>query len=215
MSFTYATLKTAIQDYMENDETTFANNLDVFIKDIEEDILKNVELLSYRKNVTGTAASGTPYLGMPSDYLSAFSLAVISSSIYYYLLLKHPSFMRDYTPNASTTGRPKYYAQFDNDTFIIAPTPDENYTFELHYFYRPASLTAGASDGTTYLSTNAPNVLLSGCLLQAALFMKVDPAEITVYQQNYDRELGQLKNWAEGRQTQEEFRYDRRRQQSP
>ena len=125
MSFTYATLKTAIQDYMENDETTFANNLDVFIKDIEEDILKNVELLSYRKNVTGTAASGTPYLGMPSDYLSAFSLAVISSSIYYYLLLKHPSFMRDYTPNASTTGRPKYYAQFDNVTFIIAPTPDE------------------------------------------------------------------------------------------
>ena len=62
MSFTYATLKTAIQDYMENDETTFTNNLDVFIKDIEEDILKNVELLSYRKNVTGTAASGTPYL---------------------------------------------------------------------------------------------------------------------------------------------------------
>ena len=116
--------------------------------------------------------------------------------------------MRDYTPNASTTGRPKYYAQFDNDTFIIAPTPDENYTFELHYFYRPASLTAGASDGTTYLSTNAPNALLSGCLLQAALFMKVDPAEIAVYQQNYDRELGQLKNWAEGRQTQEEFRYD-------
>ena len=215
MSFTYATLKTAIQDYMENDETTFANNLDVFIKDIEEDILKNVELLSYRKNVTGTAASGTPYLGMPSDYLSAFSLAVISSSIYYYLLLKHPSFMRDYTPNASTTGRPKYYAQFDNDTFIIAPTPDENYTFELHYFYRPDSLTAGASDGTTYLSTNAPNTLLSGCLLQAALFMKVDPAEIAVYQQNYDRELGQLKNWAEGRQTQEEFRYDRIRQQSP
>ena len=123
--------------------------------------------------------------------------------------------MRDYTPNASTTGRPKYYAQYDNDTFIIAPTPDENYTFELHYFYRPASLTAGASDGTTYLSTNAPNTLLSGCLLQAALFMKVDPAEIAVYQQNYDRELGQLKNWAEGRQTQEEFRYDRIRQQSP
>ena len=86
MSFTYATLKTAIQDYMENDETTFTNNLDVFIKDIEEDILKNVELLSYRKNVTGTATSGSAYLGMPSDYLSSFSLAVISSSIYYYLL---------------------------------------------------------------------------------------------------------------------------------
>ena len=147
MAFTYATLKTAIQDYMDNDETTFANNLDNFIKTTEEDILKNVELNFYRKNVTGTATSGNAYLGVPSDFLAPFSLAVISSSVYYYLLLKHPSFIRDYTPNASTTGQPKYYGEFDNDTFILAPTPDDNYSFELHYFYRPTSLTAGASDG--------------------------------------------------------------------
>ena len=119
MAFTYATLKTAIQDYMDNDETTFANNLDNFIKATEEDILKNVELNFYRKNVTGTATSGSQYLGTPTDFLAPFSLAVINSSVYYYLLLKHPSFMRDYTPNASTTGQPKYYGEFDNDTFIL------------------------------------------------------------------------------------------------
>ena len=95
MAFTYATLKTAIQDYMDNDETTFANNLDNLIKTTEEDILKNVELNFYRKNVTGTATSGNAYLGVPSDFLAPFSLAVISSSVYYYLLLKHPSFIRD------------------------------------------------------------------------------------------------------------------------
>jgi len=211
MSFTYATLKTAIQDYMENDETTFTNNLDNFIKNTEEDILKNVELNYYRKNVTGTATSGSAYLGMPSDFLAPFSLAVISSSVYYYLLLKHPSFMRDYTPNASTTGQPKYYGEFDNDTFILAPTPDDNYTFELHYFYRPTSLTAGAADGTTYLSTNMPNVMLAGSLLQAAIFMKLDAAEIGTYKQNYAKELTQLKSWAEGKTTTEQMRYDKTR----
>ena len=210
MSFTYATLKTSIQDYMEDSGTTFANNLDNFIKVTEEDILKNVEHY-YKKNVTGTASSGNAYLGMPSDFLSAFSLAVISSSVYTYLLLKHPSFIRDYTPNASTTGTPKYYADFDNDTFILAPTPDEDYSFELHYFYRPNSLTAGASDGTTYLSINAPNVLLSGCLLQAALFMKLDQTEVGTYKQNYDKEMMQFKVWAEGRNTKEEMRYDKTR----
>ena len=211
MAFTYATLKTAIQDYMENDETTFANNLDNFIKNTEEDILKNVELNYYRKNVTGTATSGSQYLGTPTDFLAPFSLAVINSSVYYYLLLKHPSFMRDYTPNASTTGQPKYYGEFDNDTFILAPTPDDNYTFELHYFYRPTSLTAGASDGTTYLSNNMPNVMLAGSLLQAAIFMKLDAAEIGTYKQNYAKELTQLKSWAEGKTTKEEMRYDKTR----
>ena len=211
MAFTYATLKTAIQDYMDNDETTFANNLDNFIKNTEEDILKNVELNYYKKNVTGTATSGSSYLGMPSDFLAPFSLAVISSSVYYYLLLKHPSFIRDYTPNASTTGQPKYYGEFDNDTFILAPTPDDNYTFELHYFYRPTSLTAGASDGTTYLSNNMPNVMLAGSLLQAAVFMKLDAAEMGTYKQNYDKEMMQLKSWAEGKTTKEEMRYDKTR----
>ena len=211
MAFTYATLKTAIQDYMDNDETTFANNLDNFIKTTEEDILNNVELNFYRKNVTGTATSGNAYLGVPSDFLAPFSLAVISSSVYYYLLLKHPSFIRDYTPNASTTGQPKYYGEFDNDTFILAPTPDDNYSFELHYFYRPTSLTAGASDGTTYLSTNMPNVMLSGSLLQAAIFMKLDAAETGTYKQNYDQDIMQLKSWAEGKTTKEEMRYDKTR----
>ena len=211
MAFTYATLKTAIQDYMDNDETTFANNLDNFIKTTEEDILKNVELNFYRKNVTGTATSGNAYLGVPSDFLAPFSLAVISSSVYYYLLLKHPSFIRDYTPNASTTGQPKYYGEFDNDTFILAPTPDDNYSFELHYFYRPTSLTAGASDGTTYLSTNMPNVMLAGSLLQAAIFMKLDAAETGTYKQNYDQDIMQLKSWAEGKTTKEEMRYDKTR----
>jgi hypothetical protein len=64
-----------------------------------------------------------------------------------FLLFKDLDFVQTYTPDASTTGQPKYYAQFDVDNFIIAPTPDANYTVDIHYLYRPASLTAGADSG--------------------------------------------------------------------
>ena len=134
MSWTYSSLKTAIQDYSESTESTFVTHLDDFIKTSEERILKSVQLDDFIKNVTGTATASSAYLGAPTDFLSPFSLAVIdSSSNYNYLLLKHPSFIRDYTPASATTGTPKYYAEFDENTFILAPTPNSNYTFEQTY----------------------------------------------------------------------------------
>ena len=211
MSFTYSQLKTAIQNYMDNSETTFVNTLDTFIQNAEEDILKSVEMLGWRKNVTGTANSGNAYLAMPSDYLSSYSLAVISSSVYYYLQLKHPSFIRDYTPNASTTGRPKYYAKFDEDTFMLATTPDAVYTFELHYWSRPDSLTTKGDSGTTYVSTEASDALLYGCLVEAGKIMKLDPQEQARYEQEYQKKIVLLKVWCEGKQSQDEARFDRRR----
>mgnify|MGYP003656796387 CR=1 FL=1 len=214
MAFTYSGLKTAIQEYMENDETTFTSSLNTFIKNAEERILKEVELLGFRKNVTGTLASGNPYLAMPSDYLSSFSLAVIDSdSNYNYLLLKHVSFIREYTPAAATSGTPKYYAQFSSDSFIVAPTPSAALTMELHYWYQPTSLTSGAESGTTYISNYAPDALLYGSLLEAAVFMKLSPEDFSIYQDRYDREMVRLKNWAEGKNPRSEARYDRVRTQ--
>jgi len=207
MSFTYDTLKTAIQDYSESAETTFVNNLPLFIKEAEERILKTVELPVFRKNVTGTASSGNTYLGAPTDFLAPFSLAVISSSVYTYLYFKHVSFIRDYTPNASTTGAPLYYAQFDDDTFILAPTPDADYDFELHYKYRPTSLTEGAADGTTWLSTNAPDAMLYGSLVEAATFLK-SPEELSIYEQRFQGGVMGLKKLGEAYGTRDEFRYD-------
>tara|TARA_R110002020_G_scaffold166910_1_gene355100 strand:+ start:317 stop:964 length:648 start_codon:yes stop_codon:yes gene_type:complete len=211
MSFTYSSLKTAIQNYLDNSETTFVDTLDTFIKNAEEDIIKNVEMLGWRNNVTGTATTGSAYLGMPSDYLSPYSLAVISSNVHYYLQLKHVTFIRDYTPAAATTGRPKYYGQFDQDTFILAPTPDATYTFELHYLSRPSSLTAQGDSGTTYISVEASDTLLYGCLTEAARFMKLDQSEIGMLENEYMQRLARLKNWSEGKQSREETRYDRLR----
>jgi hypothetical protein len=208
--FTYSELKTTIQNYVDSSETTFVNTLNTIIEQGEERILKGVWLDNFKKNVTGTATSGTPYLGMPTDFLAPFSLSVIDSNTYYFLNLKQVSFMRSYKPTTtgSVTGRPKYYAEFDSDSFIIAPTPDSNYTFELHYFYRPASLTAAGDSGSTWLSTNAPIALLYACLTEAAIFLKMDPAEIATYDQRFENALARLKNTAEGAGTQSQYRYD-------
>ena len=134
-------------------------------------------------------------------------MSVISSSVYHYLLFKHVSFVRDYTPNSSTTGLPKYYALFDDTTFILAPTPDSGYTFELHYKYRPASLTAGADSGTTWLSTNAPDALFYGTLVEAATFLKT-PEEVGQYEQRFVSATAALKRLGEGYGARDEFRYD-------
>ena len=95
MSWTYTTLKTAIGDYVESDDTTFTNNLPVFIKEAEERILKNVQIPVFRKNVTGGGTSGNTYLATPTDYLTPLSLAVLDSdSNYTYLLLKQVTYTR-------------------------------------------------------------------------------------------------------------------------
>ena len=105
--FTYSGLKTAVQNYLDNDETTFTSTLDTFIQQTEERILKSVQLPVFRKNVTGSGSSDNTYLATPSDYLSPYSLAVVDSdSNYSYLLLKHVTWIRDYTPAVATTGEP-------------------------------------------------------------------------------------------------------------
>jgi len=209
MSFTYGTLKTTVQNYLDTEETAFVATLPTFITTAEERILKGVNLNVFRKNVTGTATASNTYLATPSDFLSPYSLAVIdSSNNYNYLLLKHVSFIRDYTPNASTTGEPLYYGLFDDNTFILAPTPNSNYTFELHYYYRPASVTSLASDGKSWLSDNAPNALLYGALVEAAVYMKQDPNTIGLYESKFQEALVLLKSLGEFKNMRDESRND-------
>ena len=207
MSFTYSTLKTAIQDYAENTETTFVNHLDDFIKASEERLLKTVELSYFRKNVTGTLSSSNEFLAVPTDYLASFSLSYTnSSSEKVFLEIKDTDFVQSYNPNQATTGSPKYYAVFDVDHFIIAPTPDSGYAVELHYYYRPASLTAGSDSGTTWLSENTPYALLYGSLVEASVFMKSEQDMMAVYEKRFTQALVEAKQLGEARAPTDEFR---------
>ena len=212
MSFTYSGLKTAVQNYMDNSETTFVNTLDTFIQQAENRIFNTIELNVFRKNVTGTAASGNTYLSAPTDFVAPLSLAVLdSSNNYTYLLLKHPSFMRSYIKTAATTGTPKYYGQFDDDTFILAPAPNANLTFELHYLYEPNSLTTTGDSGTTWVSKNAPDLLLYGSLVEASIFLKQDLNETNMFESRFQENLVRVKELMEGRSTRDENRFDRQR----
>ena len=206
MSFTLATLKTAIQDYADNSETSFVTNLPNFIKAAEEKIFKGVDLDIFRKNVTSAFTSSDQFLSVPTDYLASFSLQITTSGSESFLLQKDVNYLREYTPASSTTGLPKYYARFDADNFIVAPTPDSNYTLELHYYYRPASLTAGADGGTTWLSTNAPFALLYGSLIEAYYYMKGEPDVIAQYEKNYVFYLQRLKDLGEARENEDAYR---------
>ena len=212
MAFTFTTLKTAIQDYTQNSETTFVNNLSRFIINAEERIFKEVQLDVFRKNVTGAFTSDNKFLTKPTDYLSTFSLSIISSSENVFLLRKHPTFLQDYTPNPSTTVIPQYYADFEETTFIVAPTPSSALTAELHYYHRPTSITA-TSDGTSWLGTNAELALLYASLVEAYTFMKGEADMFQIYNARYQEALAYLKNLGEGKNTRDEYRYDKLRKE--
>jgi|TARA_A100001011_G_scaffold167189_1_gene175979 hypothetical protein len=204
MAWTYTTLKNAIQDYLETTETTFVNNLPVIIKQAEDRILKSIQLPDFRKNVTGSTTDGTPYLTMPSDFLAPYSLAVDNSG-YEFLIFKEVSFIRESYPVATTEGIPKYYAIFDENTFILGPTPNANLTAELHYFYKPESITA-SSDGTSWLGTNSESTLLYGSLVEAYTFLKGDADMLNLYTARYEDALGKLKALGEGYDTTDSYR---------
>ena len=210
MAFTFTTLKTAIQDYTQNTETTFTDQLSRFILNAEERILKECQLDVFRKSSQGSATSGNQYLSKPTDFLSQNSLSVINSSSKEFLLYKQVTMLQDYTPDPTTTGTPLYYADWDDETFLLAPTPDSNFTMELHYFYRPTSITT-SGDGTSWLGTNAELCLLYGSLCEAYVFMKGEPDLLKQYTERFLESIQWLKNLGEGKQTRDQYRYDRGR----
>ena len=216
---TLAELKTLIQNYVENSETTFVNTLDDFIKNAEDRIFELIQLDYFRKNVTGTLTAGVTYLTAPTDFQMSFSLAVIDSNgDYHYLDKKHTTFMREYSvdpTDATERGRPLYYADFDKElstasdngsTLIVSPVPDQDYSVELHYLYKPNSLVTDTTG--TWLSQNARNALLYGSLVEANLFLKGESDMQQQYEQRFLQEITRLKNLAEARGRRDEYRYD-------
>ena len=207
MSFKYDQLKTAIQDYTENDESSFVTNLPLFIRIAEERILKNVQLSMFRKNATASTTASNKYLACPGDFLAPFSLSLAGSDgDKFFIDFKDPSFLQTYTPDSTTTGSPRYYAVFDVDNFILAPTPNTTFTAELHYFYRPASLTAGSGSGTTWLSENAEMAMLYGALIEAYIYMKGEQDVMAMYNKRFEESLIGIKMLGEAKETTDEYR---------
>jgi hypothetical protein len=205
VNLSYTALKQAIQDYVQNYETTFVNNIPNFVQLTEERVYNSVQIPAIRKNQTGTMTLGNKYLTLPTDWLATFSLTVIDpvTQAQAFLLDKDVNFIRESYPLPSSTGTPAYYAQFDVNTLILGPTPDQSYTVELHYYYYPTSIVTA---GTSWLGTNFAEVLLYGSLREAYLFMKGEADLIQNCEQKYQEGMALLKQLGDGKNRRDAYR---------
>ena len=200
----YTELVAAIKSYTENDYTT--TDVNTFIKNAEQRIHNTVQLPDLRKNVTGTMTSGNKYFSLPSDWLSTFSIAVINTdNEYTYLLNKDVNFIREAFPDTDSGffGKPEYYGIFDDTTMILGPTPNANYSAELHYYYYPQTIVTA---GNTWLGDNFDTALFYGALLEAAAFMKEDPDVVTQYTARYNEVMQLLQNLGDGKNRRDSYR---------
>lgn len=205
----YAALKVAVEDSTEN--TFSATDFATLTKLAEQKIYNSVQLPNLRKNVTTPLVVGTPYMSAPLDFLSVFSLAVITNTgDYEYLLDKDVNFIRESYPNPSVTGTPRYYALFGTDsadpkelTFIFGPTPGAALTLELHYFGYPESIVTASN---TWLGDNFDSVLFNAVMVEAARFMKAEADIMTMYQNQFNESFLLLKNLGDGKNRMDAYR---------
>ena len=198
----YTELKTNIEDICENSFTD--DQLAMFTQQAEQKIYNTVQIPALRRNVTGNVSSGNKYLSTPSDFLYSYSLAVIDGSgNYTYLLNKDVNFIREAYPGPSATGLPKHYAYFDDNSFLLGPTPDSSYEMELHYGYYPESIVTA---GTTWLGDEFDSALLNGALIEAIRFMKGEQDVVAMYEKLYVQAIGLLKNLGDGKLREDTYR---------
>ena len=198
----YTELKTNIEDICENSFTD--DQLAMFTQQAEQKIYNTVQIPALRRNVTGTLSADNKYLSTPSDFLWSYSLAVVDGSgVYHFLLNKDVNFMREAYPNPTDTGLPKHYAYFDDNTFIVGPTPDSSYSSELHYGYYPQSIVTA---GTTWLGDEFDSALLNGALIEAIRFMKGEPDIVAMYEKLYLQSVTLLKGLGDGKLREDAYR---------
>lgn len=205
----YAELVEAIKSYTENDfpglttGSTF-ESVDTFIQQAEQRIYNSVQIPAIRKNVTGSTTAGNKYICLPDDWLANFSLAIVDGSgNFSYMLNKDVNFIRAAFPSPTDEGLPQYYAIFDYNTLIVGPTPDQNYTTELHYYYYPESIVTA---NVTWLGNHFDSALLYGSLLEAYVYMKGEADILEQYQKRYEEALALLKGLGDGKDRQDAYR---------
>mgnify|MGYP003640596467 FL=1 len=198
----YTQLKVDIQDICE---TTFTDaQLAMFTEQAEQKIYNTVQIPALRKNVTGGLTANNTYLDIPSDFLWSYSLAVVDGDgNYSFLINKDVNFIREAYPKVTSIGLPVHYAYFNDDAFIVGPTPDSDYSVELHYGYYPASIVTA---GTTWLGDEFDSALLNGALIEAIRFLKGEPDMVAMYERLYVQAIGLLKNLGDGKLREDAFR---------
>jgi len=202
---TYDELVTNIRNYTEVDANVFTNAvINTFITFAENRILRDIDLDVFKVEVSGNLTSGNKFLSTPSDILTHRYLMVTNGSDQVFLDYRDTSFMKEYWPNGASTGTPKYYSTWDQNTFYVAPTPNAGFTVELGYIARPAQLSS--TNTTTWISTNSPEALFYACLIQAYSYTKGPREMLEYFEKSYAQALQGLGLEQQGRRRRDEYR---------
>jgi len=200
----YTDLVASIQEYTQNSETTFVAEIPNFVKQTEDRIQHLVQLPVFRKSSTGTMTASNRFLSSPTDFVSMYSLAVLNgSSEYSFLLNKDVDFIREAFDTTATTALPRFYALWDEDTFLLGPTPDSGYTAQLNYFYKPETIVTAEN---TWLGDEVPSALLYGCLVEAYTYMKGEQDLLAQYDTRFKEALVKLKELGDGKNRMDNYR---------
>lgn len=183
-SMTYDSLVTDITTYAERTDSPFSDQVPRFIMLCENRLAAEVRGLGFQQYVTGTLNSNT--IAKPARWRETISINVTVNSERTFLQPRSYDYCRAFTPNPSTTGVPRYYADYGYEHFLVAPSPAANYAFELAYYERPEPLSD--SNQENWCTQYAPQLLLYGSLLEAQPFLK-RPERIQEFQVMYDRAL--------------------------
>ena len=201
----YSELLTNVRNYTEVGSEVLSDSIiNIFIENIENRVQREIDIDAFRKFQFSSFTIGSPFITMPDDF--AFERAVqIKDQITgdrTWLEQRDTTFIDEYNKDRSDTGTPKYYANWDQNTMIFAPTPDSTYTIELWYNKTPDHLSSSTT--TTWLSTNAPEVLIYGTTAEAFSYLK-NPPYVQLYEQKYAQAVQNLAQTQMGRKRRNEY----------
>ena len=210
MAYTYGNLKTDLRSYTEVDSTVLTDAICTTItKNAENRIYREADNDDNRFYATSNLTIGNRYVTIPTDLriirYAQLTNDNVTPNVHVYLERKDTSFMTEYYDTPSTaSGLPKYYANWDAQFWLVAPTPDRAYEITLAYIKQPSSITASDST-TTYLSNKYQDLLLYAALLEAYGYLKGPANMIQYYQQSYQQALQSYAIEQQGRRRRDEY----------
>jgi len=211
MSFTLSTLRTSIRDYTEVDDTVLSDTiLERIILNAESRIFRTVDSDDTKFYATSETTIGNRYITVPTGTRIIRYIQITNSTTSDQEFLKQvdSSFLATYAPdpdNSSDRGRPKYFAHWDNDNWVVEPTPDAAYVLTMAYIKQPTTITTSNSTSTE-LSTKQPDLLLYACLVETFKFLKGPDNMIQLYEASYQEAVQTFAAEQQGRRRRDEYR---------
>ena len=211
MSFSLSTLRSAIRDYTEVDDTVLSDSIiNTIIKNAESRIFRSVDSDDTKFYAVSQTTIGNRYITVPTGtrIIRYVQITDNSTSDQEFLKQVDSSFIATYHPdpdNSSDRGKPKYYAHWDNDNWVVAPTPDAAYDLTMAYIKQPTTITTSDST-TTEISTKQPDLLLYACLVESFKFLKGPDNMIQLYEASYQEALQTFAAEQQGRRRRDEYR---------